>query len=91
MAKPKRRGKKSFSMDSEVFGPAESESEVSFLPKIFPGPQMELLFLLVRNCIKIRSENKQKKMYLKGIVYHGRFAFVSCVVGRDNIVYFHDR
>jgi hypothetical protein len=37
-------------MDSEVFGPAESESEVSFLPKNFPGPQMELLFLLVHNC-----------------------------------------
>ena len=41
--------------------------------------------------IKIRSENKQKKIYLKGIVYHGRFHFVSCVVEKDNIVYFHDR
>ena len=41
--------------------------------------------------IKIRPENKQKKMYLKGIVYHGRLHFVSCVVGKDNIVYFHDR
>ena len=41
--------------------------------------------------IKIRSENKQKKMYLKGIVYYGRLHFVSCVVGKDNIVYFHDR
>jgi hypothetical protein len=33
LAKPKRRVKNPFSTDSEVFGPAESEYEVSFLPK----------------------------------------------------------
>ena len=54
----------------------------------------KLLVFKTEGCIigiKIRSENKQKKMYLKGTVYHGRFHFVSCVVGKDNIVYFHDR
>jgi hypothetical protein len=40
--------------------------------------------------IKIRSDNKLKKLYLKGIVYHG-FHFVLCVVGKDNTVWFHDR
>jgi hypothetical protein len=50
LARPKRRGKNMFSTDSEVFGPAESESEVSFLLKNFPGPQMELSILAVRNC-----------------------------------------
>jgi len=34
--------------------------------------------------IKIRSENKLIKFYLKDIVYHGGFHFVSCVVGKDN-------
>ena len=50
LAKPKRCGKNLFSTDSELFGPTESESEVSFLPKRFPGPQMELLILAVHNC-----------------------------------------
>jgi hypothetical protein len=45
LAKPKRRRENQFSTDSEVFGPGESESEVSFLPNRFPGPQMELLIL----------------------------------------------
>jgi len=34
--------------------------------------------------IKIRSENKLNKFYLKDIVYHAGFHFVSCVVGKDN-------
>ena len=50
LAKPKRRGKNLFSTDSEVFRPAESESEVSFLSKKYPGSQMELLILAVHNC-----------------------------------------
>jgi hypothetical protein len=50
LAKPKRRGKNPFSTDSEVFRPAESEFEVSFPSKKFPGPQMELSILAVRNC-----------------------------------------
>jgi hypothetical protein len=37
--------------------------------------------------IKIGSENKLKKFYLKDIVYDGGFHFfVSCVVGKDNTV-----
>jgi hypothetical protein len=52
LAKPKGRGKIPFSTDSGVFRPPESESEVSFLPKKSPDPQMELLILLVRNCTR---------------------------------------
>jgi len=36
--------------------------------------------------IKIRSENKLKKIYLKDIVYYGGFNFVSCVAGEDNTI-----
>jgi hypothetical protein len=50
LTKPKRCGKNPFSTDSEVFGPTESEYEVSFLAKNFPSPQMELSILAVRNC-----------------------------------------
>jgi hypothetical protein len=35
--------------------------------------------------IKIRSDNKLKKLYLKGIVYHG-FHFVLGALGKDNTV-----
>jgi hypothetical protein len=44
----------------------------------------------IEKSIKIRSDNKLKKIYLKGIVYHGGLNFVSHVVGKDNTVQFHD-
>jgi hypothetical protein len=40
----------------------------------------------IDKCIKIRSEKKLKKFYLKYIIHHGGFHFVSCVVGKDNTV-----
>jgi hypothetical protein len=40
--------------------------------------------------IKVRTNGGTKKFYLKGIVYHGGFHFVSHIVGKDNTVWFHD-
>jgi hypothetical protein len=39
--------------------------------------------------IKIQSDKKVKKFYLKGMIYHEGFHFVS--VGKGNTVWFHDR
>ena len=40
--------------------------------------------------IKIRSDNKLKKFYLKGIVYQRGFHLVLHIVGKDHTVWFHD-
>ena len=50
-------------MDSEVLGPAESESEVSFLSKKLPGLQMELLIFAVRNCIMTNRKKHDDKSF----------------------------
>jgi hypothetical protein len=40
--------------------------------------------------IKIRSDSKLKKVYLKGIVYQRGFHLVLHIVGKDHAVWFHD-
>ena len=40
--------------------------------------------------IKISTNGRRKKIYLKGIVYYGGFHFVSRIVGEDGTVWFHD-
>jgi hypothetical protein len=44
----------------------------------------------INKFVKVRTNGGTKKFYLKGIVYHGGFHFVSRIVEKDNTVWFHD-
>ena len=40
--------------------------------------------------IKITTNDRSMKLYLKGIVYFGGFHFVSRIIRKDDTVWFHD-
>jgi hypothetical protein len=40
--------------------------------------------------IKISTNDRRRKFYLKGIVYYGDFHFVSHIIQKDGTVWFHD-
>ena len=45
----------------------------------------------IEKFIKIRSDNKLKKFYVKSIVYQRGFHLVVHIVGKDHIIWFHDK
>ncbi|KIM81655.1 hypothetical protein PILCRDRAFT_71820, partial [Piloderma croceum F 1598] len=40
--------------------------------------------------IKLKTVNRSRKFYIKGIVYHGGFHFTSRIITTDGGVWFHD-
>ncbi|KIM71376.1 hypothetical protein PILCRDRAFT_82847 [Piloderma croceum F 1598] len=44
----------------------------------------------VSKTLKFEQEGETVVLDVRGLIYHGDFHFISCVIGNDGMVWYHD-